>query len=46
MTHRRTRAGAFFMTGAFSREVYTGSRKENASKQKLEPGSDSIRTGL
>jgi hypothetical protein len=30
----------------FSSEVDTGSRKENASKQKLEPGSDSIRTGL
>jgi hypothetical protein len=30
---------------AFSSEVETGSREENASKQKLEPGSDSVRTG-
>src|ERR1700761_7387887 len=30
---------------AFSSEVDTGSLEENASKQKLEPGSDSIRTG-
>jgi hypothetical protein len=30
---------------AFSSEVDTGSCEENASKQKLEPGSDSIRTG-
>src|SRR4029077_13031708 len=29
---------------AFSREVDPGSRRENASKQKLEPGSDAIRT--
>ena len=28
---------------AFSSEVDTGSRQENASKQKLEPGSDAIR---
>jgi hypothetical protein len=26
--------------------VETGSREENASKQKLQPGSDPIRTGL
>jgi hypothetical protein len=31
--------------GAFSSEVDTGSREENASKQKLEPGFDSIKTG-
>jgi hypothetical protein len=30
---------------AFSSEVDTASCEENASKQKLEPGSDSIRTG-
>jgi hypothetical protein len=29
---------------AFSSEADTGSREENASKQKLEFGSDSIRT--
>jgi hypothetical protein len=29
---------------AFSSEVDAGSREENASKQKLEPGADSIRT--
>jgi hypothetical protein len=31
---------------AFSSEVDTGSRPENASKQKLEPRSDSIATEL
>jgi hypothetical protein len=31
---------------AFSGEAGTGSRKENASKQRREPGSDSIRSWL
>ena len=30
---------------AFSSEVATGSRKENASNKKLEPGSEVVRTG-
>jgi hypothetical protein len=29
---------------AFSSEVDSGSREENASKQRMEPGSDTIRT--
>jgi len=32
------------MTGTFLNEVGAGSREENASKQKLQPGSNSIRT--
>src|SRR5712671_6459185 len=43
------RAGDYFDkilrgTGAFSSEVDTGSREENASKQEIEPRSDSIGT--
>src|SRR5712671_2031448 len=43
------RAGDYFDkilrgTGAFSSEVDTGSRQENASKQEIEPRSDSIGT--
>jgi hypothetical protein len=34
----------FFLLIAFSSEVDAGSRQENASNKKLEPGSASIRT--
>jgi hypothetical protein len=35
---------ASLRTGAFSSEVDTGSREENASNIKIEPGSDSLGT--
>jgi hypothetical protein len=38
--------GGHFLVIAFSSEVDTGSRKEKRQNKKLEPGSDSIRTGL
>jgi hypothetical protein len=42
---RSPKAWHDFVLRAFSSEVGTGSREENASKQKLGLGSDSIRTG-
>jgi hypothetical protein len=39
-------AAAQAFSRAFSSEVDAGSREENASKQKIKPRSDSIRTKL